>query len=158
MKSPMPLPVGWQNFNFLRKRGRVYVDKTTLVAKIAQIEATPIFLSRPRRFGKSLLLSTFHSLFSCGTKYFAGLNIEKKWSDSTYHIVEIDFSTFSETGNGTFNFSERFCNRLKEFFKPILGSIPEIHDDPQLLLERMLLKCEDFSIVLLIDAYDAPLT
>ena len=56
------LLIGIQTFEKLREGGYLYVDKTTFIWKIASIK-TPYFLSRPRRFGKSLLLSTFEAYF-----------------------------------------------------------------------------------------------
>ena len=56
------LPIGIQDFEDLRRRGCIYVDKTALIYKLAR-EGKPYFLSRPRRFGKSLLLSTMEYYF-----------------------------------------------------------------------------------------------
>ena len=70
---------------------KIYVDKTALICQLAS-RAEKFFLTRPRRFGKSLLISTFASLFRDGLKHFSGLAIEKLWKDKTYNVVEIDFS------------------------------------------------------------------
>lgn len=70
------LPIGIQDFEDLRKRGCVYVDKTALVYKLAR-EGKPYFISRPRRFGKSLLLSTMEYYFLGKKDLFKGLAIEK---------------------------------------------------------------------------------
>ena len=77
------LPVGIPEFEKLRQLNCVYVDKTELVYKIASDEGAPYFLSRPRRFGKSILTTTFKSLFEHGLEYFKGLAIEKLWTDKT---------------------------------------------------------------------------
>ncbi len=69
-------PIGIQTFEKLRKGDYLYVDKTELVWKIAYT-STPYFLSRPRRFGKSLLLSTFEAYFEGKKELFEGLAIEK---------------------------------------------------------------------------------
>ncbi|MBQ7584849.1 MAG: AAA family ATPase [Desulfovibrionaceae bacterium] len=63
------LPTGNPLFTDLREENMIYVDKTALIAKIASLRA-PIFFSRPRRFGKSLLINTLSSLFTDGLKYF----------------------------------------------------------------------------------------
>ena len=70
------LPIGIQDFEDLRRRGCIYVDKTSLVYKLAT-EGKPYFLSRPRRFGKSLLLSTLEAYFLGKKDLFKGLAIEK---------------------------------------------------------------------------------
>ena len=83
------LPYAATTFSALRKRGKVYVDKTAMIAELADNEDAPVFLSRPRRFGKSLLTSTFESLFSKGLADFKGLEIDtgkNKWTDTTYNL------------------------------------------------------------------------
>ena len=67
------LPIGIQDFEKLRKGGYVYVDKTKYVYELARL-STPFFLSRPRRFGKSLLLSTFEAFFLGKKELFDGQN------------------------------------------------------------------------------------
>lgn len=69
-----PLPLGTSDFSALRKSGQIYVDKTRLIYTLAS-KRQKFFLSRPRRFGKSLLLSTFESLFKYGLRDFHGLEI-----------------------------------------------------------------------------------
>lgn len=86
-------PVGIQTFERLRKEGYVYLDKTDLVWKMTK-ESPYVFLSRPRRFGKSLLSSTLHSYFDGRKELFEGLKImdlEKEWVQ--YPVVHIDLST-----------------------------------------------------------------
>lgn len=86
------LPVGIQTFEKLREEGCLYVDKTALVWQLAST-ATPYFLSRPRRFGKSLLLSTFESYFRGRKDLFEGLAIEKletEWAE--YPILHLDLN------------------------------------------------------------------
>ena len=75
------LPIGIQTFEKLRKEGYLYVDKTALVWQMVST-STPYFLSRPRRFGKSLLLSTFEAYFEGKKELFKGLaieDLEKEW-------------------------------------------------------------------------------
>lgn len=86
------LPVGIQTFEELRKEGYLYVDKTALVWQIANT-GKPYFLSRPRRFGKSLLISTFESYFDGRKDLFEGLAVEKletKWEK--YPILHLDLN------------------------------------------------------------------
>ena len=85
------LPIGIQDFEDLRERGCIYVDKTDLIYKLAR-EGKPYFLSRPRRFGKSLLLSTFEAYFLGKKELFKGLaleNLEKEWIE--YPVLKISF-------------------------------------------------------------------
>ncbi|WP_294618709.1 ATP-binding protein [uncultured Bacteroides sp.] len=99
MEQIRKLPVGIQSFEKLRKENYLYVDKTALVYKIAS-NSTPYFLSRPRRFGKSLLLSTFEAYFQGRKDLFQGLAIEKletQWEE--YPVLHLDLNARKyETG------------------------------------------------------------
>ena len=78
----MKFPIGIQDFKKIREGGFVYVDKTALLYKLAN-EGTIYFLSRPRRFGKSLLVSTLKYYFGGERELFSGLAIdalEKDWN------------------------------------------------------------------------------
>ena len=70
----MLYPIGIQNFEKLRKEGYVYIDKTTLMYKMVK-EGNYYFLSRPRRFGKSLLISTLEAYFLGKKELFEGLSL-----------------------------------------------------------------------------------
>ncbi len=85
------LPLGMSDFSTLRKKNAVYVDKTALIAQMVN-DGDKIFIARPRRFGKSLLVSTLESLFRYGVRDFEGLAIEKIWNDKTYKVLRLDFS------------------------------------------------------------------
>ena len=88
----MKYPIGIQDFKTIRKDGFVYVDKTALLYKLAD-EGKTYFLSRPRRFGKSLLVSTLKYYFSGEKNLFTGLaidSLETKWEQ--YPIFHIDFN------------------------------------------------------------------
>lgn len=80
------LPIGIQTFSDIRTNGYLYVDKTALVWKIAN-RGKPYFLSRPRRFGKSLLLSTFEAYFEGRKELFEGLAIEQLETEWKKHPV-----------------------------------------------------------------------
>ena len=96
MRELQPLPLGTSDFSALRSSGQIYVDKTALVYEIAS-NRQKFFLSRPRRFGKSLLISTFESLFKYGLRDFEGLVIGKLWKDKgTYQVVRLDFSNLKD--------------------------------------------------------------
>ncbi|MBQ9536788.1 MAG: AAA family ATPase [Desulfovibrionaceae bacterium] len=136
----------------------IYVDKTALICEIAQ-QRTPIFFSRPRRFGKSLLINTLSSLFADGLKYFHGLEIEKIWNDITYHVVHIDFSGFADNNASDFkkNLDEAI---IAEFRMKGIVSLQEAYGirDPSTILDEICKTLNNNSIVLLIDEYDAPIT
>ena len=92
------LPVGIQDFTSLREDGYLYVDKTALVYKMVTT-GKPYFLSRPRRFGKSLLLSTLEAYFLGRKDLFKGLAIEQLEKDwKVYPILYLSLNAkFYET-------------------------------------------------------------
>ena len=88
----MLYPIGIQNFSDLRQGGYVYVDKTHLLHSLYR-NGKYYFLSRPRRFGKSLLISTMQAFFEGKKELFKGLAIEeleKEWNE--FPVLRIDFT------------------------------------------------------------------
>ena len=88
----MKYPIGIQSFEQIREEGYVYVDKTALIYKLAS-EGKIYFLSRPRRFGKSLLISTLENYFLGRKELFRGLaidSLEKEWAE--YPVFHLDFN------------------------------------------------------------------
>ncbi len=92
------LPIGIQSFETIRTEGYIYIDKTPWIARMAS-QGKPYFLSRPRRFGKSLLVDTMAMAFSGKRELFAGLYLdspESPWDwDKAYPVVRISFGTGS---------------------------------------------------------------
>ena len=92
------LPIGIQTFRKIREEDCYYVDKTAYIRRLLD-EGTHYFLSRPRRFGKSLFLDTLKELFEGNEPLFAGLAIHDHWDWSVRHpVLRLDFSsgTFTE--------------------------------------------------------------
>ncbi len=81
-----PLPLGYQSFSDLRQDGCYHVDKTPLIWQMID-EGRYYFLSRPRRFGKSLLVDTLQELFEGNESLFEGLDIHPHWDWSVKHPV-----------------------------------------------------------------------
>ena len=91
-KTLKRLPVGIQTFSELVKMNCLYVDKTAFIPKMTGLSKY-VFLSRPRRFGKSLLVSTLHSYFEGRKELFKGLyidTVEKEWTK--YPVLRFDLS------------------------------------------------------------------
>ena len=89
--SRRKLPIGIQDFRTIRESNYYYVDKTALIYQLVS-EGRFYFLSRPRRFGKSLLLDTIRSLFDGREELFRGLAIHKQWDWSdTYPVIRLSF-------------------------------------------------------------------
>ena len=91
------LPIGIQSFEKMRRDGFVYVDKTAYVHELAQA-GVPVFLSRPRRFGKSLLVSTLRAYFEGRRELFEGLDIERLEGDGPDSWVARPVFHFDFTG------------------------------------------------------------
>ena len=94
------LPIGLQTFRKVREGGYYYVDKTAYIRRLLD-EGAHYFLSRPRRFGKSLLVDTLKELFEGDESLFTGLYIHDRWDWSVrYPVVRLDFSggNFKEPG------------------------------------------------------------
>jgi hypothetical protein len=92
------LPIGIQDFEGLRTDGYLYVDKTAYIYRMVS-KGKPYFLSRPRRFGKSLLLSTLKAYFLGKKELFEGLAIaelEKEWME--YPVFYMDMNVADYTG------------------------------------------------------------
>ena len=96
------LPIGIQTFEGIRKDNYLYVDKTALIWRMANL-GKPYFLSRPRRFGKSLLISTFDAYFQGKKELFDGLAIEQletKWDARTSGSYRFGIFPRHMSGNG----------------------------------------------------------
>lgn len=151
----MRYPISIQTFEQIIEGKYAYVDKTALVYDLAQEHVC--FLSRPRRFGKSLLISTLDAYFSGRKELFAGLlidRLESKWDK--YPIFRIDFS------KGNFENTNELANLLNsmlEDWEEQYGSKPgkiAIGDRFQYVLEQAALQTGKRAVVL-IDEYDKPL-
>ncbi len=100
MHARRKLPIGIQTFRRIREDNCYYVDKTAYMRRLVN-EGTHYFLSRPRRFGKSLLVDTLKELFEGNEPLFEGLDIHDQWDWSVRHsVVRLDFSSgnYAEPG------------------------------------------------------------
>lgn len=148
------LPIGIQDFEEMRNGGYHYVDKTDMVWKIANNHKF-CFLSRPRRFGKSLLASTLHSYFAGKKNLFQGLKImelEKEWPNR--QVFHFDFSGISS--------AEKLRDVLEDTIKGYEAEL-NITEPKSALSSRMIAlmkKAYDstgLQVAVLVDEYDAPL-
>ena len=150
-------PVGVQSFEKIRKGGYIYVDKTEIIWKLIN-SGDIFFLSRPRRFGKSLLLSTIESYFKGQRDLFEGLAIaeyEKEWRK--YPILHLDLNA------GTYGHVDELKAILSDFVAANATKYG-ISDDPDnplplrfsKLIQGISTKC-GHNVVILIDEYDKPL-
>ena len=158
------LPLGCQSFALLRSFGAVYVDKTAFVYQIAK-HIRPQILTRPRRFGKSTLLSTLEELFRHGVKPltdqsdspFKGLAIEQLWKDSGHYLVlHLDFHDLN-SGRTAAQFEAALMGAITSFCHEQALSVPDDPLDFGAIFGHMLKQLAPMSLVLLVDEYDSPL-
>ena len=150
-------PVGIQTFSEIINRNLLYVDKTEYVYRMTHGGGKHFFLSRPRRFGKSLLTSTFQSYFEGKKELFKGLAIEKLEKEWTEYPV-LHFSMAS----GKHLEKEQLQRYLLSILKnnEVRFGIEEDTIDPNIRLAnliRAVYQKTGKQVVVLIDEYDAPL-
>ena len=155
------LPLGGTNFSELRENNAIYVDKTALIYELTRFRRSPVFLSRPRRFGKSLLVSTFESLFKRGAADFKGLAIENLWQEdvSSYKVIHLDLSVYANLGAAQLKdaLARKLCLDLDNIVTLPSQDNP-LYRDPCFILEVTAKQLQAKSLVLLIDEYDSPIT
>ena len=150
-------PVGIQTFERIIKEKYVYIDKTDLMWKMTR-ESPYVFLSRPRRFGKSLLSSTLHSYFDGRKDLFEGLKImslEKDWEK--YPVIHLDVSNAKNQPDAI-----ELQNALLYEMKPLADMYGRDKEEttPGRLLRGMIRRAYEKTgrqVAVIIDEYDAPL-
>lgn len=148
------LPIGEQNFANLRQLNMLYVDKTEIIHQLLQ-GSRYNFLSRPRRFGKSLTLSTIRNIFQGEKELFKGLWIENQWDWSLKHpVVHLSFNQIGYAEIGLAAALTKALRQVADDFGVEVKSTT-----PGLLLRELILAtaAKHGTVVLLIDEYDKPL-
>ena len=150
-------PIGIQTFSKIREGNYLYIDKTEYIYQMTHSASSYVFLSRPRRFGKSLLTSTLHSYFSGRKDLFQGLameRLEKEWIE--YPVLHFDMSMAKHVDKERL---ERLLDFMLSDYERTFG-LDTTGGDANLRLTR-LIKCAyektGKKVVVLIDEYDAPL-
>ena len=152
----MKYPIGIQNFEKLRREGYVYVDKTALMYKMVS-EGSYYFLSRPRRFGKSLMVSTLEAFFSGKKELFQGLYVDTvDWEWQQYPILHIDLNVKKYD---TKEDLDKILNRHLEQWEQLYDSPYADRDLEERFLHVVELahKKTGLPVVILVDEYDKPL-
>jgi hypothetical protein len=154
-KVKVKYPVGIQSFKEIRERGMVYVDKTDLIYELVDTSKY-VFLSRPRRFGKSLLTNTLHCYFEGRKELFQGLameELEKDWIQ--YPVLHFDLGKVKEF---TIERLQQALNDILNANEAPYGITTSGTPGRRLdLLTSELYKKTGRQVVLLIDEYDAPI-
>jgi Predicted AAA-ATPase/PD-(D/E)XK nuclease superfamily len=148
------LPIGEQSFRVIREQDLLYVDKTEQIYRLVT-GSRYIFLSRPRRFGKSLTLSTMHELFSGHRELFKGLWVEDKWDWSvTNPVVHI---AFNGLGYASLGLDVALDLEMERHAKHYGITLKATTYDGKLKELVHKLSEKYAPVVLLIDEYDKPL-
>ena len=150
-------PIGIQTFDKIRTEDRLYIDKTEYVYRMTHSDSNYIFLGRPRRFGKSLLVSTLQSYFEGKKELFKGLAIEKLEQDWTeYPVLHFSMAMGKHMEK----------EQLERYLLYIIGlnekkfGIENDAVDPNVRLANLIMNVyrrTGKKVVVLIDEYDAPL-
>ncbi len=148
------LPIGKQEFKGLIEAGCIYVDKTPYLLKLIESTA-PIFLSRPRRFGKSLMVNTFKELFKGNKALFADTYAYDNWDFSqTNPVIRLDLSQVN--GNQPQVISQKLLALVSDIAKLMAVEI-EPTTFPDIAFRRLIQEAgKSTPVVILIDEYDNP--
>ena len=150
-------PIGVQSFEKLRRENCLYVDKTPYIWELVN-QVYPVFLSRPRRFGKSLLMSTVEAYFLGKKDLFEGLaiySLEQKWRQ--YPVFHFDFNS---AGSQSATQLKKVIDRYLTLYENIWGITPKPDDLEENRFANLIYKASRDSglgCVLLFDEYDKPL-
>ncbi|MEO0044340.1 MAG: hypothetical protein RL329_3788 [Bacteroidota bacterium] len=154
--KPLPqLPIGRQYFSNIRSDHDLYIDKTKYIYEFCQKRNAAYFLSRPRRFGKSLTLDTIGELFEGNKGLFEGLWIENHWDWSkTFPVIRLSFDAIGHE-DGLVEALQRALHEIAESFDVALQ-----RQSPSALFKELIEKVarkEGKQVVILIDEYDRPI-
>lgn len=153
---PRKMPIGIQSFEKLRRENYVYVDKTALIYKLVST-SNPYFLSRPRRFGKSLLLSTMEAYFLGKRDLFKGLAIERfetEWN--THAVLHLDLNAEKyDSTERLHDMLERQLQKWEETYET--GGKGITHSGRFMEVIQKAYEKTGRGVVVLIDEYDKPL-
>ena len=151
------LPVGIQSFEKIRKEGYLYVDKTDIIWQLANRNKTYNYLSRPRRFGKSILVDTLQAYFEGKKELFEGLKImqmEKDWT--CYPVIRLDMSCGGATPEELNSYLDDAFYKLEQKYEVAVRLEASLAVRFQNIIETMFQKTGK-QVVILIDEYDSPL-
>jgi hypothetical protein len=146
-------PIGLQEFRKIREGGYIYVDKTQLIHNLIE-SGSYYFLSRPRRFGKSLLLSIVKEIFSGSRELFKGLWIEDNWNwEQRLPVIHLAFSQIAYKEHGLAKAIDRELELIAQQFGVTLEG-ENIKEKFRELIRKV---AGNGKVVILIDEYDKPI-
>ena len=152
-----PLPISTGAFKPLREQGQLYIDKTRHMASLLQPEYRFAFLARPRRFGKSLLVSTLEALLQGRRDLFQGTWIhDSDWPWEPHAVIRLDMTNRRMGGASALEQSLR--NRMPRLYRAHGEEMPQGNWSASELLEELIQRlAERMKVAVLIDEYDSPI-
>ena len=151
------LPVGIQSFDVIRKEGYLYVDKTDIIWQLANRNKKYNYLSRPRRFGKSVLVDTLEAYFMGKKELFEGLKImqmEKEWVKRP--VIRLDMSRAGAEPDTLRSYLDITFDRLEEEYGITPKPTAQLADRFDAIIQTAY-KQTGQQVAILIDEYDSPL-
>lgn len=151
------LPVGIQSFNKIREEGYLYVDKSDIIWKLANNGKQYNYLSRPRRFGKSVLVDTLQAYFEGRKELFEGLKImelEKEWKQ--YPVIRLDMSRGGANAATLRSYLNLRFKEYEEMYAIIPDPTAKLADRFDAIITKAY-KQTGLKVAILIDEYDSPL-
>ena len=146
------------SFELFRKYDALYVDKTEFICRLLSVWPKRFFfISRPRRFGKSLFCDTLRNVFEGNKELFRGLYIYDKYDFEPYPVLSFNFA--GQSISSIERFTERIAWNIKRYGKAY--GVDMVGDDPAFLLEQLLIGIAENTgkkAVIIIDEYDSPIT
>ena len=154
-----PIATDTHDFPAIRRDGKIYVDKTMFMHRlVTDPNARLFFISRPRRFGKSLTISALKALFQGRRELFKGLAIDKTdWTWETYPVIHFEFNDLTTTSVEEFarNLANHVGERLVEAGYAYDDSL-SAHENFAKAIERLSAANGGKGVAILVDEYDAP--
>ncbi|GAA4804496.1 ATP-binding protein [Olivibacter ginsenosidimutans] len=151
------LPIGLDTFEDFFKLNSIYVDKTAYIHKMLSSGVKTFFLSRPRRFGKSLLLSTIKAIFEGKRELFKGLYIENRIDWQPHPVIKLDMT--KDAGSAR-SLRIALASSIKSFAEEFGVQVDYHEESPSTMLERLIRLVSDRTgkqLVVLVDEYDKPI-
>lgn len=147
---------GLSDLSMIRKTQYLFVDKTAKLQEL--VELRKVFLARPRRMGKTTLVSMLQELFTNGTENFKDKAIHDLWQEDQYPVIKLSFGGLSDPDKFEADLCKRLCSAFVKAGFPAAATLLDDGTNLALLLEKLDLLRGDQMLVVLIDEWDYPLS
>ena len=143
------------NFEKLRQEGYLYVDKTEYIWKLINPAGESYFLSRPRRFGKSLTVSTLKAVFEGKKELFQGLAIyDKPYDWKPYPVIHLSFGDYNPINDTVERIDAYLFDKIRMVAKSLAIDLPDAQDASSAFAKLIDIAAVKSNVVILVDEYD----